>query len=129
MRWLTLGLLAAAIGCGGGAGIDSRPPTTGENLADLKEMLEELQSQKKKPPAKVADLRPQEPIHPMAVRQLTQGLVVYAWGTGLDAASPAVLAYPKEAAEKGGPVLLQNGTVKEMTAAEFAAAPKAGGKK
>lgn len=126
MRWLILGVTAVAVAVSGcGPGVDSRPPTAADNLADLKEMLEELKAERKRPPASVAELRPLEPIHPMAVRQLTLGLTVYAWGVGLDPASPAVLAYPKDAAEKGGPVLLQNGEVKTMTAAEFAAAPKA----
>ncbi len=126
MRWLTFGLAIVLAGCGGGAG--SRPPSNSDNLADLKELLEELQSQKKKPPAKATELGPLEPVHPMAVRQIQRGDLVYVWGASLGTGQ-AVLAYPKDAAEKGGAVLLQDGSVKEMTAAEFAAAPKAAGPK
>jgi hypothetical protein len=37
-----------------------------------------------------------------------------------------VLAYETEVPEKGGAVLMQDGTVKTMTADEFKSAPKAG---
>ena len=53
-------------------------------------------------------------------------MLVY-WGAGLsdgpDAAS-TVLAYQKDVPEKGGEVLMQDGTPKKMTADEFKAARK-----
>lgn len=54
--------------------------------------------------------------------------IVY-WRVGLSDTAPganAILAYEKKTPTEGGAVLLRNGTVKEMTAAEFQAALKAG---
>ena len=93
-------------------------------LAEVKELVDTFQKQKKRSPAKMADLSPLEPAFPDAVRLLNTQECVYQWGAGLSSGQ-AVLAHGKDVAAAGGPVLLQDGTVKEMTAAEFAAAPKA----
>ena len=66
-----------------------------------------------------------EPAFPEVVKLISGGQCVVVWGCGIKSGSSAVLAYGKDAETKGGPVLLQDGTVKSMTAAEFAAAPKA----
>lgn len=122
-------VLAAATGCGGSGQQAGNPAgVTKESMAELKEMVEHYQKQKKHPPAKAADLSPMEPAFPDAVRLLASGECAYAWGAGLEPGKQAVLAYPKNAVDSGGPVLLQDGTIREMTAAEFASAPKAGKK-
>jgi hypothetical protein len=52
--------------------------------------------------------------------------IVYQWGARIDpAGGETVLAYEKKAPSEGGWVLMQDGTVKQITADEFKAAPKA----
>jgi hypothetical protein len=54
---------------------------------------------------------------------IKEGNVVVVWGvSGTD--SGTVLAYPKDAPEKGGPVLMADGKIKTMTADELKAAIK-----
>ncbi len=117
------GLLA---GCGGGAGRDAgtAPGVSEANMADVKELVQTYSRQKKAVPGKVGDIKSMEPAFPDAVSLITRGEVVYAWGCGL-AADQAVLAHPKDAATAGGWVLFQDGTTKQLTAAEFAAAKRA----
>jgi hypothetical protein len=60
--------------------------------------------------------------------RVQQGEFVVAWGVGRSTApGPGlqVLVHEKKVPTDGGWVLLRNSTVKQMTAAEFAAAPKA----
>lgn len=122
-------LLLALAGCGqkgaepaGGSG---GTPTNKEALEDLARMLQDFEQKQQKPPAKLAAVEPVEPVFPAAYLGLSRGEVVYVWGAPLSPGSSNVLAHEKKVPAEGGFVLLQNGTVKEMTAAEFAAAPKA----
>jgi hypothetical protein len=120
----------ALVGCGG-KNADEQPkgaggtPTAKESLEDLTRLLKDFEAKKQKPPAKIAAVEPVEPAFPGAYLGLLRGDIVYTWGAPLASDSQSVLAYEKKAPAEGGFVLLQNGTVKEMTAAEFAAAPKA----
>jgi hypothetical protein len=82
----------------------------------------------KRPPTKLSQLEPWEPIYVNGYAAVNEGQVVVLWGQPLNpgtGAAPGVLAYEKGASEQGGYVLLQDGTVQHMTAAEFQAAPKA----
>lgn len=125
-RRLLAGLILFAAGCG-----SAEPPKgTGtpsgkDGVTDLGVLLKEFADQGKRPPAKLADIDPVEPAHQAAHVGLTRGDIVYVWGVGLSPGSAAVLAYEKQAAADGGWVLLQDGTVKTLTAAEFGAAAKA----
>ncbi len=119
-------LALAALGCGGPkAGEVAAPPTTSELLTDLKMMLASCEENHRPPPARLADAQKIEPAFPGAYRILRSGECVYVWGAGLSAGSSAVLAYEKDVPTNGGPVLLQDGSLKTLSAAEFAAAPKA----
>lgn len=117
----------APVGCGGpdvpkdatGA------PTAKQGLVDLADLLKGVAEQKKSPPARQADLEQYDAINLAATLAITRKEVVYVWGSGIAAGSQAVIAYEKDAPTAGGFVLLQDGTVKSMTAAEFATAPKA----
>ena len=65
---------------------------------------------------------------PTAFQRVKEGEYVVVWGVGRSAVpgtSGQVLAYEKKVPTEGGAVLLRDGTVKQMTAAEFNAAPKA----
>lgn len=130
-RWLTIVLaaaLAAAAGCGGNDAAPVGVATDAEFMTDFKELLTDFHKQKRRWPSKAEELGPLEPTHPGAVRRVQQGTIVYSWGAAVGTSGQEVIAHEKAAAEKGGQVLLEDGTVKSMTAAEFAAAPKAAGK-
>jgi hypothetical protein len=63
---------------------------------------------------------------------IKSGDLINQWGAPLSAdvgPADAVLAYVKTVPEQGGNVLMQDGkTLNKMTADEFKAAPKAGGR-
>jgi len=124
-RRLLAGLVLFAAGCGTaeppkGTGT----PTGKDGLDDLAVLLKEFDDQRKRPPAKLADIEPVEPLHQAAYVGLVRGDIVYAWGTALSGGT-TVVAYEKQAEAEGGWVLLQDGTVRQMTADEFRAAPRA----
>lgn len=122
---LALVSVAAFAGCGGEPARDGNVITHDDMLADLKRLLEEYSKAKQgAAPKKLADVEPFEPSFPAACHALSTGKCVYVWGAGLGSGT-AVLAYKAETPAEGGPVLLQNGEVKQMTADEFKAAPKA----
>ena len=62
---------------------------------------------------------------PTAGPMLREGTLVYLWGATYAADIEKVAAHEKKVPAEGGWVLLQSGTVREMTADEFKAAPKA----
>ena len=66
-----------------------------------------------------------EPLIPSAGVAIRNGMIVYVWGASYQAGGTSILAYEKSASESGGFVLLQDGTVKKLTAAEFATTSKA----
>ena len=124
--WAALALAAGlAAGCGDSP---ARGPGTGgakDALVDLGQMLKSLHEEGRKPPAKASELTQVEPLIPVAAPLLRDGTLVYLWGAGYAGGSSKVVAYEKQAPTEGGFVLLQDGTVKEMTADEFRTAPKA----
>lgn len=124
-RRLLAGLVLLAAGCGSPEPVKGTGTPSGKDaLTDLGVLLKEFGEGKKRPPAKAADIEPVEPLHQAAYVGLVRGDVVYVWGTPLTGGTD-VVAYEKQAESAGGWVLLQDGTVKEMTADEFRAAPRA----
>jgi hypothetical protein len=129
-RRVVLGVAGAfvltAVGCGGTAGksVEVAGPAGKDALADLKTLLEDVRQTNKRPPASRGELMAHEATNPAAVNGILRGLIVYSYGQGLTG-GPAVVAYDSAADKSGGWVLLQDGTVKEMSAADFATAPKA----
>lgn len=121
---LMVSLLSA---CGG----QPTAPAVVSNLEGLKEIPEVykyLAYQKQPPPARLDDLNPFIDTLPNAFSRLQTGEYILVWGVGLSQtpeAAKTVLAYEKKVPSEGGAVLLANGTVREMTAAEFQEAPKA----
>jgi hypothetical protein len=128
-RWLLVAGLtvAATVGCGGTDGPKqvSLDEVRKTELTELGEVLKMQAAEGKKPPAKLTDMAEIEPLLPSAGPALRNGEVVYFWGSPYAAGSTTVIAHEKKAPTDGGYVLLQDGTVKSMTAAEFGAAPKA----
>lgn len=122
-------LASMIIGCSSSEnpGVGTGGPTGKQALEDLAQLLKDFDQQKKKPPAAVAAVAPVEPLYQAAYLGVVRGDIVYTWGAPIDTkVTTTVIAYEKQTPAEGGYVLLQDGTVKQMTADEFKAAPKAG---
>jgi len=126
---LILGLAAVCAGCGGRRGeTEAEVPPSQRALTELAGVLPLLP----KPPTKLADLAQYRETAPLAYESIRTGAVVVVWGVAMPGEGDAgkgttdVVAYEKDASTAGGFVLLHNGTVKKMSAAEFNAAKKAG---
>jgi hypothetical protein len=121
---------ATLSGCGAGpestASVDAGAKAA---LEDLGQGLQLLSEQKEKPPARLEAFASLEPLIPVAASSIRDGSVVYLWGAAFSPSGEKVVAYEKKTPTEGGLVLLENGTVREMTAEEFKAAPKAEAKK
>lgn len=117
-----LGLTA---GCGGGNSGASTTEGPRAGLEELGQALKSLADEGRKPPARLADFESIEPMVPVCGPLVRNGEVVYIWGAPYAAGGTGVVAHEKKAPAEGGLVLLQDGTVKAMTAAEFQSAPKA----
>jgi hypothetical protein len=113
------------LGCG--------PSTAGpESVAELSigqvgQMFHRYQKAQQSAPQGLKDIQPLQNVFPAAVESIKSKEVLVYWGVGLSDAPEAastVLAYHKDVPEKGGEVLMQDGTAKKMTAAEFQAAEK-----
>jgi hypothetical protein len=126
-KYLTL-LAALGLGVLAGCGSSGPTKTAGGNrdaLDELGQGLKSLAEENRKPPASLASFGDLEPQLPVAGPLVRDGSIVYLWGAPYAAGSQTVVAYEKQVPAEGGFALLQDGTVKEMTAAEFGAAPKA----
>jgi hypothetical protein len=128
---LVFGLLlgSAAGGCGGAGNTTALDSTGKQMLEEIGEMLKTVQADRTRPPARVAELGSVEPMLPVSAQALRSGEIVYFWGAGLSTgpnASSTVIAHEKKVPSEGGWALMQDGTVKQMTAEEFKAAPQAG---
>jgi hypothetical protein len=112
-------------GCGGDrvAGPSANPAK--DALADLGEFLKQTANEKKKPPSKLSEMDAIEPMIPNASVAIRMGTIVYLWGATYNADGTKIVAHEKKTPTEGGLVLLENGTIQEQSAAEFAAAPKA----
>ncbi|MFO0796542.1 MAG: hypothetical protein U0804_03635 [Gemmataceae bacterium] len=130
-------LVALAVGLAGCTS-DNRPagdgnPTRADELREVGGIAAAHAAKGKKAAPTAAELAAYEATFPVGVRALKAGDVTAVWGVkpaeeGAVAAGQAaggVLAYEKKAETEGGSVLLQDGTVRTMTADEFRAAPKA----
>ncbi len=135
-RRLLLGMavaeLSISLGCSGQSNrVDQTAgPKPNDGLADLRELLKEAEASNSRLPQNMADLAPHEGPHPAATAFLQNGSIVYLWGSGIRSgpgAENTAIAYEAQAASKGGWVLFQDGSIKQMTADEFKAAKKAKG--
>src|SRR5262249_30364357 len=118
------------VGCGGnGVAPPMETPPNGR-LEEIGTLVKQFAVDKGRPPRDVKELQPYEPGFLVGHRALVQKEVLLAWGVGLSqgpAAAETVLAYDKNVPTQGGFVLMQDGTVKKMTASEFQASAKAKG--
>jgi len=126
LLWI-VGLVAVAAGCGGRRANEAEVTSGQQALTELAGVLRLLP----KPPTKVADLAPYRDVAPFGYESVRKGDVVVVWGVAMPGEGDTgkgttdVIAYEKDAPTAGGFVLLHNGSVKQMTAAEFQSAPKA----
>ena len=94
-------------------------------MGELSEWYNLAQMTLKRPPGQQQDLKPYARGFPAASTALQKGEIVVRWGAN-HGKGTGVLAYEKDTPTSGGWVLLQDYKIVQMTAAEFAAAPKAG---
>jgi hypothetical protein len=115
-----------------GCGQDPATELTGEGLTakhmltDLGLLLQDLAANNRPVPTNQTEMAAHDALWPSVSPGLVNNEIVYQWGGRIDpAGGETVLAYEKKAPSEGGWVLMQDGTVKQITADEFKAAPKA----
>jgi len=121
----------AHVGCSSGAGSDEATPPEVAALNEVGDMLRAVDSPK--PPATLADLSSSASFYSRGYEAVKSGEIVVVWGAKMagegDASSgnapKAVIAYEKKTPSDGGYVLLQDGTVEQMSSEQFGTAPKA----
>jgi hypothetical protein len=122
---VVLSACAAVLGCGGDVPDADGPLPPSEMMTDMKNLLIEYQkSNGDKAPGAIGDVMPLEPMYPSALHLLNSNKAVYIWGAPLKASGTAVIAYETAVPDSGGTVLLEDGTVTTMSAADFTTAPK-----
>jgi hypothetical protein len=120
-------ILAATLTAG--CGPSTAAPRTHEEAAikQIWQLYHSYQKQNKTAPKAIADILPMQRNFSGALEAIQNKEVLVYWGVGFsdapDAAS-TVLAYHKDVPEKGGDVLMQDGTTRTMSADEFQAARK-----
>jgi hypothetical protein len=129
---LALNVALVAAGCGGGSGpspIVGEPPIEHIGLMEVGEMYAAHLKEHGKPPTRTRDFEKYSQGFTIGSMGVQKGDLIVVWNAGKedDAAlsSTRVLAYEKKTPKEGGEVLMQDGTIKVMTAEEFQAAPKA----
>jgi hypothetical protein len=131
MRQVGFGLFFSAFlglltGCGGGDIGTQKVENPGKiALEDIGQMLKGIAEERRKPPAKLAEFEPFEPMAPVGAPAIRNGEIVYLWGSAFSATGERMVAYEKKVPSDGGFVLLENGQVKSISATEFGSMPKA----
>lgn len=117
-------LVVGGCGVGGGSGGSMEPQEAALN--DVADLLRAAGGGGR-PPGRVADLARFEGTYSLGFEAVKKGDVVVIWGVpmkgeGDSGGEGRPVAYEKAAPSAGGFVLLTNGKVKKMTAAELSAA-------
>ena len=125
------GLVSGSSGCGSGTtkkDPSQLGPAPNDGLADLQRLLEAVKAGQQKAPTSAAEMAAIEPLFPVAGAFVQNGSIEYVWGAklanGPDAAKRLV-GFETKSPKEGGFVLLQDGTLKQVSAAEFAGFTKA----
>jgi hypothetical protein len=114
------------LGCGKGGGqggAESERMPAQLAMEDIRELINAHVAAKKRPPRNLDDLGEFEPANPVGFASVQRGESIVFWGLAISGGN-AIVAHEKNAPSSGGFVLLQDGTVKKLTAVEFQAAPK-----
>jgi hypothetical protein len=131
IRWAVWAALGVATGCSskGTKAASSEGPTAADDMAEVAGLLRDFAVQYNRGPARLADLAANEPLYTRGYRAIQAGEIVVVWGAAVSAdpkgGGTRIVAYEKKVGTAGGNVLLENGEVKQVSAAEFQAAPKA----
>jgi len=133
LRCLLVCFPLCASGCFGGSGAvdpvaqvdeDDGLADARSGLLEMADMFKHFNDQSITPPKTAAEFARHDVLFPVAGVLLPAGKIVYAGGTLDQSDPPKLLGYAKDAETAGGWILLSDGTVNEVTAAEFAAVPK-----
>jgi hypothetical protein len=103
-------------------------PTAADGLTNLRDLFRQAAAGKATLPKSLTEFTAVEPFYPVAGPFVLSGDITCAWGAGLKEGAEAakrILAFETQAAKEGGWVMFQDGTIREVTAEEFAAAAKA----
>jgi hypothetical protein len=132
-KWTALVVVASLAGCSSGpGGVSQELAKAPASLIQLNELLHASAGINGRPPTHLSDLDKRRSLFPQAYDAVKIGDIVVLWGTRptpegeIAQGGEQVLAYQKTAPTEGGYVLFSGGTIKKLTAAEFAAAPKGG---
>ncbi len=132
LRGLAFGCaLAVGAGCSSSGGSGSPQAAQESTLLEVADLIRVSTPPNGKAPSKLSDCDRYRSKYSRGYEAVKSGEVVVVWGAkmpGEDEAASApknIIAYEKKAETEGGFVLLLNGTVKQMSADEFKAAPKA----
>lgn len=120
-------MVAVSAGCGGTATQLGYTPKSKDRMDEVSAMFKSyIAANKGNLPKKLSDLDPFEPANQYGFAAIRDGEVVMFWGGAKSTESASIVqAHDKSVASTGGFVLMQDGTVKEMSAAEFGSAKKA----
>jgi hypothetical protein len=113
---------------GGAAAASKQGPVSNDALTDLKTMLDAVKAGQQKAPKSAAEMAAIEPMFTVSGAFIQNGSIEYVWGTALVSGPDAgkrMVGFETKAVKEGGCVLLQDGTLKEVSAAEFAGLEKA----
>jgi hypothetical protein len=112
-----------------GCGPSTAGPRSQEeaSIRQIWQVYHSYQKGNKPPPKGPGDLMALQRAFPGVIESVKSRDILVYWGVGFEDGSEGastVLAYRKEVPEKGGEVLMRDGTARTMTAEEFGAARK-----
>jgi|SRR5579872_4189323 len=123
--WLLLAATPLLFGGCGKSGDDPNAPQEEIQLKEIQKIYTLYMKKNEAPPKQFSDI--DQPtyseVYPGGFNGIKDGKYVVVWGV-TDKGSGTVLAYAKDAPEKGGMVVMADGSVKTMTAGDLQAAIK-----
>ena len=127
-RIVLLGFCTLLAGCGeppGESHITGYTPK--QILGEFSDLYRVVQNNTagQQPAARLQELEKSKAGFPFAYKAALNGEIVVMWGAPLGGKETSILAYEKDTPAVGGWVLLQNGAVKQLSAAEFRSTPRA----
>jgi hypothetical protein len=126
---IALAALWMVAGCGANSVSNATASPQTAELQQIWDVYTSFVSEKKRAPARLADVKGYGTAFPEGLRAVQEGRCVVVWGLAdpTGAGAKQILAYEKEAPIQGGLVLFGDGTIKSLTAEEFREAPKGKG--
>jgi hypothetical protein len=97
-------------------------PSINDGLTDLRDMLKEAAESNTAPPTSQEEMVAFDAVHPVAGAFIQSEQIVYVWGSALKpngGSAQKVVGYEPTCTTTGGQVLLENGEIKQVSAAEF----------